>query len=92
MTWALVILALGGNATAVATIVLAHRERKQLFAAVLQVHGRGDAARRLAPVGTPPPTPKEAVEMQKEIMENGGVFSAGNPFGSRPPEGKPLGV
>ena len=63
---------------------------RSLTAAMLQANGRYDAAQRMAPP-PPPPTKKEAqatIEMQKEIIESGGVFSAENPWGNK----KPLGV
>ncbi len=82
MIWALVILALGGNATAALSLVLAHQERKALISAMLQSTGNPDAARRLTHEQA-----KKDVDMQLELQQSGGVFTATNPFGNRKPEG-----
>jgi len=86
--WAALGFTLIANVNLAVVIVLAYRERKSLIAAMLQSNGKGDAARRVA---TSPKTRSEvqqAVELQKEIMESGGVFSGSNPFGNK----KPLGL
>ncbi len=85
MIAALASLALGGNLLAGFIALLSHRERRALMAAALQANGQPDAARRLAPV-TKADTKKQ-IEMQKEIVESGGVFSAENPWGIQKPLG-----
>jgi len=58
---------------------------RSITAADLQAHGYGDSARRVAPITQA--SAKEQVDLQREIIENGGVFSASNPFGNRKPIG-----
>jgi hypothetical protein len=92
MIYAVLALAATNMATVLALVVSlrqASQERRILFAASLEANGATDAARRAAS-----PTMDEAkgaVEQQlkrmAEVKENGGVFSASNPFGSVKPEG-----
>lgn len=89
MIYALVALAAFAQLTTVVVATLAYRERRQIIGAMLQATGATDAARRLAPAPSKAEVQAQ-VELQREIMENGGVFTAQNPFGNPPP--KPLGV
>lgn len=89
MIYALAAMAIGAQVTTISVAWFSFRERRQLIGAMLQATGQGDAARRLAPAPAKAEV-QAALEMQKEIMENGGVFTAANPFGTQPP--KPLGV
>jgi hypothetical protein len=87
---ALVICAVSGNLLAGVVSYLAYRERRSLVAAALQANGHTSAARRVADSEPSKAMVKAEIEMQKELIENGGVFSAQNPFGNIPP--KPHGV
>ena len=86
MIWAALGFTLIANVNLAVALVLAYRERKQLIAAMLQANGKVDAARRLTHAEEHTKA-KEAIKMQKEIMENGGAFSANNPFGNTKPVG-----
>ena len=87
MIYAIVALAVTNVAALLAVVQvqrLSSQERRILFSASLEAQGLTDAARRAAS-----PTmdeAKSAVEAQvrkmNEIKENGGVFSAANPFGN----------
>ncbi len=86
MTWAPLAFTLMANLTLALSLVLSHRERSRLIAAMLQTTGQPDAARRLAPMSKA--SAEAAVKAQIEINESGVPFSAANPWGS----GKPLGI
>ena len=88
MIWAALGFAALAHISLIISILLSYRERRTLIAAMLQVNGEPDAARRLAPIVPSKEAAKAAVQTQREIVENGGVFSAANPFGNS----KPMGV
>lgn len=89
-------LALTNLATLVLLGYLIHRtteERRNLMSAALVANGQPDAART---VRQPSPAEvRKAFEAQieaqeklrEQVVENGGVFSAANPFGVSLPEG-----
>ncbi len=86
MTWVALGFTVLAHVNLMVALVLSHRERSRLIAAMLQTTGQSDAARRLAPMSKA--SAEAAVKAQIEINESGVPFSAANPWGS----GKPLGI
>ncbi len=87
MTWVALGFTVLAHVNLTIALLLSHKERARLIAAMLQTTGQPDAARRLAPMSKA--SAEAAVKAQIEIQENQGTpFSAANPFGNQ----KPLGI
>lgn len=90
MIWAIAALAgvcLGLILMHYVSLRQSHEEREALTRAMLQANNRPDAARLVAPTINKKEAEARIKAVKEEIRENGGVFSAANPFGAKKPEG-----